>query len=97
MLKEARSERDAMLKEARELKDKIVADAKQEADEQANTLINNAKEAIETEKKAALAEIKNEVALMSIQIAEKIINKELSSDKQQLDYVNELIADVKLK
>ena len=96
LLKEARSERDAMLKEARELKDKIVADAKQEADEQANTLINNAKEAIETEK-AALAEIKNEVALMSIQIAEKIINKELSSDKQQLDYVNELIADVKLK
>ena len=47
-----------MLKEARELKDKIVADAKQEADEQGNTLINNAKEAIETEKKAALAKLK---------------------------------------
>lgn len=97
VLKQAREERDAMLKDAREIKDKIVADAKEEANQQADTIITNAKQAIEVEKQAALAELKSQVAGISIQIAKKVIKSELASEASQLELVEKSLQEVTLK
>ena len=73
LLKEARAEREAMLKEARSLKDKIVADAKEEAQAEASKLMEQAQANIQAEQNAALAEIKTQVATLSVDIAEKVV------------------------
>ncbi len=96
ILKEARAERDGMLKEAREIKDKIIADAKEEAGEQADILISNAKQAIDVEKQAALAELKSQIAGVSIDIAKKVIKNELSSEASQLELVEKSLKEVTL-
>jgi F-type H+-transporting ATPase subunit b len=96
LLQEARNERDVMMKEAREIKTKMIADAKEEAQEEANKMIAHAQAAIESEKKAAMAELKNHVAELSVQIAEKVVKKELSSKDQQLELVDTMLTDAKL-
>ncbi|WP_395048239.1 F0F1 ATP synthase subunit B, partial [Flavobacterium sp.] len=73
ILQEARLERDNMLKEAREMKEKMVADAKNEAQVQGLKMIEQAKAAIESEKNAAMAELKLQVSTLSLSIAEKIL------------------------
>lgn len=97
ILKEARAERDSLLKEAREVKDKMIADAKEDAQEQAKTIIENAKAAIEVEKKAAISELKTQVAGLSIEIAEKVVKSELDSKKDQLALVDKILGEVTLK
>ena len=94
--KEARAERDAILKEARELKEKVLASATEEAQTKADMIVAQAKESIEMEKKAAMAEIKSQVANLSIEIAEKVIRKELSSKEKQHQMINEMLGDVTL-
>ena len=96
LIAEAKIERDALLKEARELKDKIVGEAKGEAKEEADKIVKAAHAAIEAQKAGAIAEMKAEMASLSISIAEKIIRKELANDKQQRSLANELVADLKL-
>ena len=96
LLKEARSEREAMLKEARELKAKIIDDAKTEAKAEANKLISQAQAAIESEKKAAVAELKSQVAGLSIDIAEKVVKKELSNKDKQLKLVESMLEETTL-
>ena len=83
LLKEARAEREAMLKEARELKEKMIGDAKGEAKQEAAKLITMAQAAIETEKKAAISDLKSQVADRSISIAERVLGEELSSNAKQ--------------
>ncbi len=73
IMKEARAERDAILKEAREMKENIINEAKNSATVEANKLIENAKSAIQNEKASAMADIKNQVGQLSIEIAEKIL------------------------
>jgi F-type H+-transporting ATPase subunit b len=97
LVKEARAEREAMMKEARDISDKIIADAKEDAKEVTTKLIENAQAAIVQEKQAALAEIKKNVAELSIGIAESVIKKELSSKKDQLELVEGILKDVTLK
>ena len=97
LVKEARAEREAMMKEARDISDKIIADAKEDAKEVTTKLIENAQAAIAQEKQAALAEIKKNVAELSIGIAESVIKKELSSKKDQLELVEGILKDVTLK
>jgi F-type H+-transporting ATPase subunit b len=97
ILNEARAERESMLKDARAIKTKMIADAKDEAQVQANKMIAQAQVAIDSEKKTAMAEIKNHVAGLSLEIAEKIVGKELSSDSQQLDYVDAMLKETRLK
>ena len=97
LLKQARAERDAMMKEAREIKDKMISDAKEEAKEVAAKLIMNAQASIDQEKQAALSELKNQVAELSIGIAESVVKKELSAKKDQLKLVEDLLEDVTLK
>ena len=96
LVKEARAERDAMMKEAREIKDKMIADAKEDAKEVTTKLIENAQASIAQEKQAAIAELKKQVADLSIGIAESVIKKELSSKKDQLELVEGILKDVKL-
>lgn len=97
LLKDARAERDAMMKEARDIKDKMINDAKDEAKEVAAKLIENAQVSIEQEKQAALSELKNQVAELSIGIAETVVKKELASKDDQLKLVEGLLEDVTLK
>ena len=96
LVKEARAEREAMMKEARDISDKIIADAKEDAKEVTTKLIENAQAAIHQEKQAALAEIKKNVAELSIGIAESVIKKELSNKKDQLELVEGILKDVTL-
>lgn len=95
ILKEARAERDAILKEAREMKENIINEAKNSATVEANKLIENAKTAIQNEKASAMADIKNQVGQLSIEIAEKILTKELSDKSAQEALVNDVIDQVK--
>jgi len=97
ILKEARAEREALLKEARELKQKMIDDAKDEAKAQAAQIMTQAQAAIESEKQAAVAELKNQVAELSIGIAEKVTKEVLSEDKKQAQLVQELLKDVSIK
>lgn len=96
LLKQAREERDALIKEAREAKDKMIADAKGKAQEEADRVLSTAREAIENEKMAAITELKNQVAVLSIEIAEKILKDELSSEDKQKKLVDNLLEDVNL-
>jgi F-type H+-transporting ATPase subunit b len=96
LVKEARAERDAMMKEARDIKDKMIADAKEDAKEVTTKLIENAQASIAQEKQAAIADLKKQVAELSIGIAESVIKKELSSKKDQLELVEGILKDVKL-
>jgi F-type H+-transporting ATPase subunit b len=96
LLKEARAERDAMLKEARDIKHKTIEDAKGQAQEQANKIIQQAQEAIQGEKKAAMAELKSHVASLSLEIAEKVVRKELSNKDSQLQLVETMLAEKSL-
>ena len=97
ILKEARAERDGLLKEARELRQKMIDDAKEEAKAQSEQLLAQAKEAIESEKQIAITSLKNEVADLSLQIAESLTKEQLSSDKKQAELVQKLLKDVDLK
>ena len=96
ILQEARAERDAMLKDAREMKEKIVADAKTEAQEQGQKMIEQAKAAIESEKNAAMAELKLQVSTLSLSIAEKVLKDELSNKESQTKLVEKMLGDAKL-
>lgn len=96
MKKEAREERDELLKEARQIKEKMIADASGEAEEKANAMIVKAQESIRTEKQAALSEIKAQVANLSIEIAEKVVKKELDNKEDQMRLVDNMLDDVKL-
>jgi F-type H+-transporting ATPase subunit b len=96
ILNEARAERDAMLKEAREMKEKMIADSKNEAQAQGQKMIEQAKAAIESEKNAAMAELKSQVSTLSLSIAEKLLKEELSNKESQTKLVEKMLGDVKL-
>jgi F-type H+-transporting ATPase subunit b len=96
LLAEARFERDVILKEAREIKDKIISEAKEDAQVQAGKMIEQAKAAINSEKNAAMTELKNQVSSLSISIAEKVLREELSNKESQTKLVVQLLGDVKL-
>lgn len=96
LLQEARLERDTILKKAQEASVKMIEDAKNEAAKVAAQQIENAKAVIETEKRAALTEVKNQVALLTLEVTEKLLRKNLSEDKAQKALVDEFVKDIKL-
>jgi len=96
ILKEARAERDAMLKDAREIKESMISEAKEEAKTQATKLIEQAKTTIQNEKLAAITDLKNQVADLSINIAEKVMQEELSSKDKQVALVEKMLGDIEL-
>jgi len=96
-LKKARSERDSLLKEAREIKQQLIDEAKIEAKSEAKKIISQAQETIQNEKNAAIVDLKNQVAGLSIDIAEKVLKEKLSDDKTQMKLVKDLVKEVTLK
>lgn len=96
LLKAARIERDQILKEAKELKDQIVADAKVSAQAEGAKLIEQAKKEIDDQKKRALAEVKNQVSELSLDIAKKVLQQEFADQSKQEALVNDLLKDVRL-
>ena len=96
LLKQARAERDMILKEAKELKDKIVGEAKSSAQIEGAKMIEKAQEEINSQKAAALAEIKGQVSELSLQIAEKVLRTQLQDKSKQEALVSDLLKDVKL-
>ena len=96
-LKKARSERDSLLKEAREIKQQIIDEAKNEAKNEAKKIISQAQETIQNEKNAAIVDLKNQVASLSIDIAEKVLKEKLSDDQSQMNLVKDLVKEVTLK
>lgn len=94
LLAEARRERDTILKEANVASNKLIDEAKEQASAESARIVADAKVAIETEKKAALADVKQQVAQLSLEIAEKILRENLSNDKAQKEYVSRLVKDL---
>lgn len=96
LLAKAREERGQMLKEARETKDKIINEAKEQAKEEANKIIIDAQAAINTQKMAAITEVKNQIGKLVIEVSEKVLRRELSNKKDQEEHVKSLVNEVKL-
>jgi F-type H+-transporting ATPase subunit b len=96
LLQEARIERDEIIKKATEVGNQIKEDAKAETKKISDKMIEDAKSAIETEKKAALAEVKNLVSSLSLEIAEKVIREKLADDKAQKALVEKFVKEVKV-
>lgn len=96
LLKEARAERDKIVKEAHELAVKMVEDSKAVAKTESAKIIASAHQTIEMEKAAAVSELKASVAALSIEIAEKLVKSELSSDDKQKTLASKLAEDINL-
>jgi F-type H+-transporting ATPase subunit b len=96
LLAKAREERALLLKEARETKDKIINEAKDQAKLEAGKIITDAQAAIEQQKMAALTEVKNQVGTLVVEVAEKILRRELSNKAEQENYIRQLSNEVKL-
>ncbi len=94
LMKEAKEERDNILREARKVKESIIEEARMKANEEANRIVENAKEAIEYEKMAAITEMKNQLAQLSIEIAEKIIMEELSTRDKHKALIDRMLKEV---
>ena len=90
---EAREEKALIIKEAN---NQLVAEAKEKAKEEAHRILVNAKNEIENAKKAAIVDVKNQVGTLAIDIAEKIMRKELASNPPQQEYVKKLVDEIKL-
>jgi F-type H+-transporting ATPase subunit b len=91
LLKEAKAESAKILKEAKDLKESIVAEAHVSAKEEAAKIVANAKLEIDAQKKAAMAEVKTEVSKLSLDIAQKVLGRELDAAKDQQAYINSLV------
>ena len=96
IIAEAKAERDNILKEARELKESILDEAKEQSINESNKLIDQARTSIQNEKINAMKEIKNQVTILSVEIAEKILQKKLSADKEQMELIEKSLKDIKL-
>ncbi|MEN9334306.1 MAG: hypothetical protein RLY35_1486 [Bacteroidota bacterium] len=95
LLKEAREERDRILKEAKEIGDRMRVEAKDRAAQEGAAMLANAQREIETQKKAAIQELKNQVASLSIQIAEQLVKDKLSDAEKQNALNSKLIEELK--
>lgn len=96
LLKEAREERDKMLKEARDIANRLKDEAQTDAKKSADKILAEARAAINVEKEAAMRDVRAQVALFSLEVAEKLMKKNLSSDKEQKNLVEGYIKDIKL-
>ena len=94
LLKEAKNQKDIILSEAREMKDVIIEEAKEKANAEYDRKLETAKESIHFEKMAAITELKNQLAQLSIEIAEKVLKEELAQKEKQQKIINEWIDDI---
>ena len=97
ILKEARAEKEAMLKEAQSTRAELINTAKEEAQQEADKILTQAQEAIQNEKRAAISELKEQVGSIAMDIAEKVLQKELESKDKQVELIAQLLQDSDLK
>jgi len=97
IMAETRREKENILNEAKKIKEQIIKEAKEEAQKEGQKIIESARQQINTEKKSAISDMKKGISELSIQIAEKIIRKELKDKEDQKAMINELLKEVKLK
>jgi F-type H+-transporting ATPase subunit b len=96
LLAKAREERAALIKEAKENSDKMLAEAKEKAKKEYDRILADAQSAITQQKNAAITEAKGEIGKLVIEVAEKVLRKELSNNAEQEAYIKELTESVKL-
>ncbi|HPE34948.1 MAG TPA: F0F1 ATP synthase subunit B [Bacteroidales bacterium] len=96
LINEAKMERDRILKDTMQFKEKLIAQAKEKATQEADLIVEKTREKLEFEKKAAMVDLKNQIGQLSLEIAEKLLNRELSNKDAHKEYVEQLIRDVKL-
>ena len=96
LLAKAREERAQLLKEARDTKERIISEAKEQAKIEANKIVVDAQAAIQQQKMAALTEVKNQVGSLVIEVAEKVLRRELGNKSEQESYIKQLAEEVKL-
>ncbi|OQP50948.1 ATP synthase F0 subunit B [Niastella yeongjuensis] len=96
LLAKAREERTQLLKEARDTKDRIINEAKEQAKIEAGKIVADANAAIQQQKMAALTDVKNQVGNLVIEVAEKVLRRELADKSQQEKYIKQLAEEVKL-
>jgi len=97
ILKEARAEREALIAEAKKTSTQMINDAKEAAQVEADKIASAAQASIEQEKNAAINEIKNQVASLSVEIAQKVLQGELADEKKQQALVEKLVNDIEIK
>jgi F-type H+-transporting ATPase subunit b len=95
LMAQTREERAVMLKEAKITKDKIISEAKEQAKVEANKIIADAQEAINNQKMAALTEVKNQVGTLVLDVAEKVLRRELNNKASQESFIQEMASSVK--
>lgn len=96
LIKQARQERDNILNAARQTGEQILSDARSKASIETDKMLVNAQEAIQIERQKAITEIKNQVATLSLSVAEKLVRQDLSSDSRQKELAEKLVADAKM-
>jgi F-type H+-transporting ATPase subunit b len=96
LLREAREERERIMREAREAANRMKEEAQLDAKKAADKIIQEARAAINIEKQAALKEVKVQVAMFSLEVAERLMKKNLADDKSQKELVNNYINDLKI-
>lgn len=96
LLNKAREERTLLLQEAKEIKDKIINEAKDVAKEEANKIMIEARQQIEFQKNAAMVDVKNQIGSLVIEVAEKVLRKELSNKAEQNNYISTLANEIKM-
>lgn len=96
LLAKAREERALMLKEARDTKDRIINEAKEQAKVEANKIVLDAQAAIQAQKMAAITDVKNQVGTLVIEVAEKVLRRELGNKAEQETFIKQLTNEVKL-
>lgn len=96
LLDEARAERDAMMRKAQQTADAIVEEAKNKAATESNRIVESARAAIQSERQAAIDDIRRQVATLSVDIAEKIIRRQINGDTQQRQLVDQFVKDIHL-
>ena len=96
LIKQARAERDLILHEAKKVKDQMIADAKEIAHKEGARMIELARVEINNQKAIAMADVKNQVAKLSLEIAEKVLNKQFEDQQKQDELVSQLLKEVKL-
>lgn len=95
LLAEAKEERDAILRDARKVREKLMEESREKANAEANRIVESARQSIENEKMAALVDLRNQLASLSIEIAEKVLREKLSNDPKQQELVKKLMKEVK--
>jgi F-type H+-transporting ATPase subunit b len=96
ILRKAREEREVILKDARDVRDKLIAEAKDKASEEAEKLIEKARTGIESEKRKALSEIRDQVATLSVDIASKLLGAQLSKTGEQEKLIDNYLKEINL-